>query len=46
VLGSEWQPLFNGTDLSGWKKVGQEKWQLVDGAIFSQGITEEPLITG
>ena len=41
VLGNEWQSLFNGTDLSGWKKVGQEKWEVVDGAIFGQGITEE-----
>jgi hypothetical protein len=41
VLGNEWQSLFNGTDLSGWTKVGQEKWEVVDGAIFGQGITEE-----
>jgi hypothetical protein len=41
VLGSEWQSLFNGTDLSGWKEVGHEKWEVVDGAIFGQGITEE-----
>ena len=41
ILGTEWQSLFNGTDLSGWKKVGQEKWEVVDGAIFGQGITEE-----
>ena len=41
VLGGEWESLFNGTDLSGWKKVGQEKWEIVDGAIFGQGITEE-----
>ena len=41
VLGGEWQSLFNGTDLSGWKKVGREKWEVVEGAIFGQGITEE-----
>ncbi|MCG6924981.1 MAG: DUF1080 domain-containing protein [Acidobacteria bacterium] len=41
ALAAEWQSLFNGTDLSGWKKVGQEKWEVVDGAIFGQGITEE-----
>jgi len=41
ALGAEWQSLFNGTDLSGWKKVGQEKWEVVDGAILGQGITEE-----
>jgi hypothetical protein len=41
TLGSEWQSLFNGQDLSGWKEVGEEKWEVVDGAIFGQGITEE-----
>jgi len=41
ALAPEWQSLFNGTDLSGWKKVGQESWEVVDGAIFGQGVTEE-----
>jgi len=41
MLDAEWQSLFNGKDLSGWKKVGQESWEVVDGAIFGQGITEE-----
>ncbi len=41
ALGAEWQPLFNGKDLSGWKKVGKEQWEVVDGVIFGQGITDE-----
>ena len=41
ALGVEWQSLFNGKDLSGWKKVGKEQWEVVDGAIFGQGITDQ-----
>ncbi len=41
ALGPEWSSLFNGTDLTGWRKVGQERWEVVDEAIFGQGITEE-----
>ena len=41
VLGPEWVSLFNGSDLSGWRKVGQERWEVVDGAIYGQGITKE-----
>ena len=41
VLGPEWVSLFNGKDLSGWKNVGRESWEVVDGAIFGQGITNE-----
>ncbi len=41
ALGAEWQSLFNGKDLSGWKKVGKERWEVVDGAIFGQGITDQ-----
>ena len=40
VLGSEWVSLFNGKDLTGWKKVGQERWDVIDGAIYGQGITD------
>ncbi|MYC68350.1 MAG: DUF1080 domain-containing protein [Acidobacteriia bacterium] len=39
-LAPEWVSLFNGKDLSGWKKVGQERWEVIDGAIFGQGITD------
>lgn len=40
ALGAEWQSLFNGKDLSGWKKVGKEKWEVIDGVIFGQGVTD------
>ena len=40
VLGSAWVSLFNGENLDGWRKVGQERWEVVDGAIFGQGITD------
>ena len=39
-LAAEWVSLFNGEDLSGWRKVGQERWEVIDGAIFGQGITD------
>lgn len=39
--GENWVKLFNGTDLSGWVEVGKEKWQVVDGAIHGQGVTDE-----
>jgi hypothetical protein len=41
VLGPEWVQLFNGKDLSGWKKQGKEKWIVEDGAIYGEGITKE-----
>lgn len=40
-LGPEWQQLFNGTDLSGWTEVGNEKWVVEDGAIYGEGVTQE-----
>lgn len=36
-----WVSLFNGTDLSGWVKIGNEKWVVEDGAIYGEGITEK-----
>lgn len=39
--GEDWVSLFNGKDLTGWVKVGQEKWEVEDGAIHGQGITKE-----
>lgn len=41
VLGPEWQRLFNGKDLSGWKEIGHEKWVVEDGAIYGEGVTGE-----
>ncbi|MEO1995385.1 MAG: DUF1080 domain-containing protein [Planctomycetaceae bacterium] len=40
-LSPQWEPLFNGRDLSGWNKVGQEKWIVEDGAIYGEGITDQ-----
>jgi hypothetical protein len=37
----KWQSLFNGKDLSGWKKIGKEKWVVEDGAIYGEGVTDE-----
>lgn len=41
VLTPQWESLFNGKDLTGWRKVGQEKWVVEDGTIYGEGITEE-----
>ena len=41
TLGSEWQSVFNGQDLTGWRKVGEEKWVVEDGAIYGAGVTDE-----
>ena len=40
-LGPEWQRLFNGKDLQGWRKIGNEKWIVEDGAIYGEGVTQE-----
>ncbi len=34
--GKGWIPLFNGKDLSGWVKNGQEKWVAEDGTILGE----------
>jgi 3-keto-disaccharide hydrolase len=36
-----WVQLFNGKDLTGWVKVGQEQWTVEDGAIYGVGVTKE-----
>jgi hypothetical protein len=36
-----WVSLFNGKDLTGWVKIGNEKWEVEDGVIHGQGITKE-----
>ena len=41
AFAADWVSLFNGKDLTGWKKVGQEKWVVEDGAIYGEGITDE-----
>lgn len=37
----QWVSLFNGKDLTGWVKVGNEKWVVEDGTIYGEGITKE-----
>jgi hypothetical protein len=36
-----WERLFNGTDLTGWVKVGQEQWTVENGEIYGAGVTKE-----
>jgi hypothetical protein len=37
----QWVPLFNGKDLTGWEKAGNEKWEVENGTIHGQGVTKE-----
>ena len=37
----KWESLFNGQDLSGWQKIGNEKWIVEDGVIYGEGVTDE-----
>lgn len=39
--GEDWVSLFNGTDLSGWKKIGNESWTVEDSIIHGKGVTKE-----
>jgi hypothetical protein len=39
--GEDWVSLFNGTDLSGWVKIGNESWTVEDGVIHGKGITKD-----
>jgi len=36
-----WESLFNARDLTGWVKVGNEKWEVEEGTIHGQGVTKE-----
>ena len=38
--GEDWVQLFNGTDLTGWVPVGQEKWTVEDGTIQGMTLTD------
>ena len=40
-LSPKWESLFNGQDLIGWQKIGNEKWVVDEGAIYGEGITDE-----
>lgn len=35
-----WEQVFNGKDLAGWVKVGNEKWEVIDGAIHGSALTK------
>lgn len=39
--GEDWVALFNGTDLTGWHKVGNESWTVEDGLIHGRGLTKD-----
>jgi 3-keto-disaccharide hydrolase len=38
--GSDWISLFNGTDLTGWIKIGNESWTVEDGLLHGRGVTK------
>jgi hypothetical protein len=38
--GEDWISLFNGTDLNGWTKIGNESWTVEDGLIHGKGLTK------
>ena len=38
--GEDWISMFNGTDLTGWTKVGNESWTVEDGLIHGKGLTK------
>jgi hypothetical protein len=38
---TNWESLFNGKDLTGWVKIGHEKWDVDEGTIHGQGISKE-----
>ena len=40
---SEWKPLFDGKDLSGWEKLGGGEWTVKDGAIQGTAKAESPV---
>jgi hypothetical protein len=39
--GEDWVNLFNGTDLQGWTKIGQESWTVENGLIHGKGVTKD-----
>ena len=38
--GADWVSLFNGKDLSGWVKIGNEQWRVEDGVIHGNAVTK------
>lgn len=41
LANEQWESLFNGKDLTGWVKIGNEKWEVEDGTIHGQGLSKE-----
>ena len=39
--GHPWVSLFNGKDLTGWEKIGKERWEVLDGTIHGRAVTKE-----
>lgn len=39
--GEDWVSLFNGNDLTGWTKIGQESWTVENGLIHGKGLTKD-----
>jgi hypothetical protein len=39
--GQDWIQLFNGDNLDGWTKVGNESWTVEDGLIHGKGLTKD-----
>ncbi len=38
--GEDWISMFNGTDLTGWTRIGNESWTVEDGLIHGKGLTK------
>lgn len=41
VPGEDWVRLFNGQDLKGWVKIGNEEWSAANGIIHGKAVTKE-----
>ena len=39
--GDDWISLFNGSNLDGWTKIGNESWAAEDGLIHGKGLTKD-----
>ena len=39
--GEDWVSIFNGKDLTGWVKIGNESWTVEDGLIHGRGVTKD-----
>ena len=41
IPGQDWIQLFNGDNLDGWTKIGNESWTVEDGLIHGKGLTKD-----